>query len=127
LISDAPDVDTYLSELSEERREALSVLRDLIHRVAPDASESMKYGLPHYDLQGPYFALASQKHYMSLYISETDLIAASQAELSHLNTGKSCIRFRKLDQLPMDVVEEILRAAAERRRPEQGDPSQVET
>lgn len=45
------------------------------------------------------------------YIAELD---PQRAELEHLNLGKSCIRFRKLDDLPLDVIQTILQLTAER-------------
>ena len=53
-------------------------------------------------------AFASQKQYMSLYM-DVDLVKEHADELSHLNVGKSCIRFTKIDNLPLDTVEQILK------------------
>ena len=62
-----------------------------------------------------YIALASQKHYMSLYLTT---VSADQslsdwfkqrylATGKKLNMGKSCVRFRKLEDLPLDLVAEV--------------------
>lgn len=114
--SEATTVEEYLSELPEERREALEVLRGLVREVVPEAREEMKYGMAHYDLDGHLAALASQKQYMALYFCYTDLVEAARPRLGELDIGKSCIRFRHLDQLPLDVVRELLEQAATRRR-----------
>ena len=47
--------------------------------------------------------MSSQKHYMSLYM-DTELVEKHRQALAHLNLGKSCIRFKKLEDLLMDVV-----------------------
>jgi uncharacterized protein YdhG (YjbR/CyaY superfamily) len=52
-------------------------------------------------------ALASQKHYMSLYM-DAQLVEQHRAELAGLSVGKSCIRFKKLEDLPLHVIEAIL-------------------
>lgn len=117
--SDAATVDDYLAEVPEDRRQALATLRDLINQVAPDAHEQMKYGHPHWDLEGPLFSLASQKRHMSLYVDDDPLMATEGEALGTLagvDVGKCCIRFRSLDRLPLDRVEALLAAAAAARR-----------
>jgi len=101
-------VDQYLAKLNPERREALSLLRSLILHTAPDAVESMKYKMPTY-LYGEAVlcAFASQKHYMSLYV-EPRTLDSRREELRHLNLGKSCVRFKHIDQLPLEIVRTIL-------------------
>jgi uncharacterized protein YdhG (YjbR/CyaY superfamily) len=43
-------LEDYLDELPEDRRKALSKLRTLIRKTAPDAAESIQYGMPSYTL-----------------------------------------------------------------------------
>jgi uncharacterized protein YdhG (YjbR/CyaY superfamily) len=110
---DKPEtVDAYLEALSPERRDALLALRDLVRRTIPKAEESMRQGMPTY-VRGekPVVSMASQKHYMALYVCEADALLGHQDELLHLNVGKSCIRFRRLQQLPLPVIEKIVREA----------------
>jgi len=73
----------------------------------------------------PFAALASQKNYMSLYlmglycgcvdgVSDTALVrwfrdAWAKAGKKKLDMGKSCIRFKKLDDIPLDVIGEAIR------------------
>ena len=102
-------VDVYLEGLTPKRKEALEQVRSLILNTVPDAEESMKYNMPTYDYAGEGLcAFASQKQYMSLYM-DVDLVEEHTDELSHLNVGKSCIRFSKLENLPLETVEEILK------------------
>lgn len=102
-------VDAYLAGLTWERKEALIWLRALIFKTVPDAEESMKYNMPTYDYAGEGLcAFASQKQYLSLYM-DVDLVEEHADELSHLNVGKSCIRFTKLEKLPLETVEQILK------------------
>ncbi len=80
----------------------------------PEAEESMDYGMATY-IRGKHTlaALASQKNYMSLYV-DVDVLAEHRSELGKLNCGKSCIRFRKLDDLPMNMVRTILQETYEK-------------
>ena len=112
--SDATNFEAYLAALPEKRRQPIDTVRTLILETVPGAEESMRYGMPTYDVNGsPLAALASQKQYMSLYV-DVDELAAHKAAFSHLNCGKSCIRFRKLDDLPLAEVQDILINSAQK-------------
>jgi uncharacterized protein YdhG (YjbR/CyaY superfamily) len=101
-------VDAYLEVLAPERRAALATLRSLLHEVVPEAKETMRYGMPTYERDGEVLcSFASQKHYMSLYM-DVELVEQHADELAQLDVGKSCIRFKKLEQLPLDTVRAIL-------------------
>jgi uncharacterized protein YdhG (YjbR/CyaY superfamily) len=106
MTSKATTIGDYLAELPRDRREALSALRALIHRVAPKTVEAMQYGLPAF---GDLCALASQKNYMALYVCESDVVKAHLAGLGKVSCGKGCIRFKRLTDLNLDVLERILR------------------
>ena len=102
------EVDAYLEGLEPDRRAALTKVRSAIFEIVPDAVETMKYRMPTYEREsGPLCAFASQKHYMSLYM-DVGLVEKHRAELSGLDVGKSCIRFRRLEQLPLETVRTIL-------------------
>ena len=126
--SDAKTPEEYLSELEPARREAISAVRTVILDNLPDGYEEvMQYGMISYIVplsvipdtyNGQplmYIALASQKQYMSLYLTT---VYADQslsdwfkqrylATGKKLNMGKSCVRFRKLENLPLDLVAEV--------------------
>lgn len=103
-----PQVDAYLGGLVPERQMALAELRSLVFEVAPDAVETMRYRMPTYEHEGGVVcAFASQKHYMSLYLAP-ELVERHKQELAGLDIGKSCVRFRKLEKLPLDTVRAIL-------------------
>jgi uncharacterized protein YdhG (YjbR/CyaY superfamily) len=103
------EVDAYLAGLAPDRREALNEVRTVILDAAPDAVETMKYRMPTYEHEdGVLCAFASQKHYMSLYL-DTDLVEKRREEFAGLSVGKSCVRFRRLEDLPLGTVRAILR------------------
>ena len=109
-------VDEYLQNLAPERQAALAKLRSLVFEVAPDAVETMKYKMPTYEYgNGVLCAFASQKHYMSLYM-DTGVVEKYREELTSFSIGKSCIRFRKLDQLPLDTIKRMLEETVQIRR-----------
>lgn len=123
--SSATTVDEYLAELPDDRRAAVSAVRDVVVANLPaGVVETMNWGMITYEIplsrypdtyNGQplgYVALASQKNYLSLYLSaiygdpdsRERFEAAYRATGKRMDIGKSCVRFRTLDDLPLDVV-----------------------
>ena len=103
------EVEEYLAGLDPDRRDALSALRTIVLDESPGAVETMRYRMPTYEYQGGVLcAFASQKQYMSLYM-EPDLVEQHRGDLDGLSVGKSCIRFRRLDKLPIETIRTMLR------------------
>jgi uncharacterized protein YdhG (YjbR/CyaY superfamily) len=110
--SQATTVADYFDGLPEDRRVALTKLRTLIRKAAPAAVESMQYGMAAFTTDEIVFGLASQKAHMALYVCDaTDVVDAHRQQLGKLNCGKGCIRFRKLEDLPMPPGEGLRRSA----------------
>jgi len=127
--SEATTVDQYLEELPEERRGAIAAVRDLIVANLPDGYEEvMNWGMITYQVpldtypdtyNGKplmYAALASQKRHMAVYLtgiymseeSRQEFEAAYRATGKRFDVGKSCVRFRRLDDLPLDLIGESI-------------------
>ena len=123
--SDAKTVDEYLESLPEERREALEKVRATILENLPDGyEEAINFGMVTYQVplevypdtynKKPlmYAAMASQKNHMAVYLSNiyADEMKREAFEEEYRATGKrydvgkSCVRFRKLDDLPLKVI-----------------------
>jgi uncharacterized protein YdhG (YjbR/CyaY superfamily) len=113
--SKARTVDLYIAELPEERRGVVKRLRSLVQKSAPRATESMRYGMPTYELGELLCAFAAQKGHYSLYVMDTKLVDAFRPQLGKLSVGKGCIRFKKVEEVPLDVVGALLGKAAARR------------
>ncbi len=129
--SKATTVAAYLKSLPPDRRKALSAVRKAMRARMPKGyAEVMQYGMmgwvvplklypPGYHVGGvplPYAGLASQKRHMSLYLMGCYMEPKDAAWLKRefktrglkLDMGKSCIRFKKLDDLPLDVIGEAI-------------------
>lgn len=104
-------VDKYLQTIPEKRRDSLSTLRRWMDEALPDAREVIEYNMPGIAQDELICSFKSQKNYMSLYM-DTDIVAAHKEELAHLNCGKSCIRFRSIDQLPEATIKQMLQETA---------------
>jgi uncharacterized protein YdhG (YjbR/CyaY superfamily) len=99
------------------RREAVVRLRELCLEHLPGFTEGMKYGMPGY-WRGPVaegegeIGFAAQRQYLSFYVVRTDVMAAHRERLTGLSVGKGCIRYRRSEQMDLDVVRSILELTA---------------
>jgi hypothetical protein len=127
----ATTAEEYLAALPEARREAISRVRAVVKKHLPKGyAEFVSWGMLNYGIplsrfpntyNGQplcYAALAAQKNYCSLYLmsvygdrkGEAKLRAGFEAAGKKLDMGKSCVRFRSPDDLPLDVVGEVIGA-----------------
>jgi len=127
--SQAKTVEKYLDSLEPERREAIQKVRELISEsLPPGYKEAMAWGMityqvplevyPDTDNKQPLMvaALASQKNHMAVYLMSIYADEARRAKFEadyratgkRYDVGKSCVRFRKLDDLPLDVIREAV-------------------
>lgn len=127
--SKAQTVEEYLNELPEERREIISTVRDVVLKNLPDGyRETMNWGMISYELpledypntyNGQplnYMAIAAQKNHNALYLmcvyqnsqKRKQLMDAYKEKGIKPNMGKSCLRFKALDKLPLDVIGELV-------------------
>ena len=114
------EIDSYLNTLPDGRREALTELRTWIHEALPDAQDVIEYGMPGVYQDALICSYKSQKNYMSLFM-DVEIVENHKPELDEagLNCGKSCIRFRRIEQLPEETIKTMLRQTAEKQALEQ--------
>lgn len=109
----AKDVDAYLAEVPEERKDVLVRLRQLCRAELKGFDEVMAYGMPAYERNGiAEIAFASQKQYISFYLMRGDVRDAFEERLAGQDMGKGCLRFRKPGRVDFDLVRDLLRATA---------------
>ena len=129
---EANNPDEYISKLPEERQVAVSKLRKLINKSLPEGyEETMSYGMlgwvvPHSkypegyhcdpQLPLPFLSMASQKNFIALYhmgiYAEPKLLEWFVEQYPNhckrkLDMGKSCIRFKKMDDIPFKLLGEL--------------------
>ena len=123
--SDATTVRAYLDSLPDDRRAALTKVRTVIRKNLPAGIvEAMNWGMITYEVplrtypdtyNGQplaYAALASQKNHMAVYLMgiygddalRQEFEDAYRASGKRMDIGKSCVRFKRLDDLPLDVI-----------------------
>ncbi|HEX8400562.1 MAG TPA: DUF1801 domain-containing protein [Allosphingosinicella sp.] len=129
--SKAATPDDYLAELPPERRALVSRLRDLVNANLPGGYvERMSWGMIGWEVpldrypdtyNGQplvYAALAAQKNHTALYLNciyasaeRTDRMKQAWAAAGKkLDMGKSCLRFKREDQIAEDVLAEAIRS-----------------
>jgi len=127
--SAAKTVDAYLAELPPERSAVIAAMRDRVNaHLPPGYEETMNWGMITWQIplarypitynKQPlaYVALAAQKNNYALYLTGVDAageqartLRASAAALGKkLDMGKSCVRFRNIEDLPLDAIGELI-------------------
>lgn len=127
--SNATTVEQYLAELPDDRRDAIAEVRQAVLDNLPEGFvETMNWGMISYEVPLETFpntynkqplqlaALASQKNYMAVYLTtvygDPEIAewfrASYRATGKKLDMGKSCIRFKTIDQLPVDLIGQVI-------------------
>lgn len=129
--SQAKSVQEYLEELPAEKRAVMEIVRAVVLRNLPSGYvETMNWGMISYEIPLEVFpdtyngqplsyaGLAAQKNYYALYLMNVYAEPRVEAQLREgftlagkkLDMGKSCVRFRKLEDLPLGVIAEVIAA-----------------
>ena len=127
--SEAATVEGYLAALPADRREAIEAVRTVILENLPSGyAEVMNWGMITYEVPLEIYpdtynrqplmfaALASQKNYMAVYLTGIYISDAARDEFEkayratgkRFDVGKSCVRFRKLEDLPLELIGETI-------------------
>ena len=126
----ATTVEEYLGELPDERRAVVAAVRDVVRRHLPEGyHETMNWGMISYEIplarypvtynKQPlsYAALAAQKNHYAVYLMPAGdpgqaarLRDAFAKAGKKLDVGKACIRFKSLDDIPLDAIGDVVAA-----------------
>ena len=102
---DARSPQAYRNDVTGEQSEMLETIRNAILSVAPDTDEIIEHGMLGY----PGLAnLAAQKHYVALYVKPA-VLAEHRDHFPGADCGKSCMRFRRPDQIDSKRLRDLLR------------------
>ena len=126
------ELENYIEALDLDRKQAINKLRNVINKNLSDGIEEgffynmITYYIPHSKYPAgyhcnpkqplPFISIASQKNFISLYhmgmYADTKLLTWFQKEFEKkakgkLDMGKSCIRFKKVDEIPFELLGEL--------------------
>jgi len=132
MTSTAVTPDEYINSLPEDRKQAINELQKVIKKNLPKGfEETMQYGMltyvvPHklypagYHCKPtdalPFLSIASQKNFIAVYhmgiyadkkLHDWFVAEFAKRSTTKLDMGKSCIRFKKPDQIPFDLIGEL--------------------
>jgi uncharacterized protein YdhG (YjbR/CyaY superfamily) len=101
-------VDQYILKFPQETQEILQQVRQLIKATAPEAVESIAYGMPAYKTNGkPLVYFAGYKHHLGFYATPTGHEAFTE-ELSIYKQGKGSVQFPLDQDIPYDLIKRIV-------------------
>lgn len=134
MTSDATTVEQYVNEIPNDRRDAFHQLRNSIaENASPELHECISYGMigyviPHSvypdgyhcnpKLPLPFISLASQKNFIAFYhmglyadpsLMEWFLGEYPKHTKAKLDMGKSCVRFKKMDDIPFELIGKLVK------------------
>ncbi len=136
MVSDAKTVKEYLASLDNIRQPVITKLDNIVtENLSGKYSRNMQYGIisytiPHYVYPGgyhckptdevPYMSIASQKNHVALYHMgiyfdnklEKWLRDTFKKNDLKIDLGKSCLRFKKPDQIPYDIITELVKKSS---------------
>jgi len=104
----AKNIDDYIDRFPEEARERLQKMRLTIKKAAPQAKETISYGIPAFTLNGMLVWFAAFKNHIGFY-PRTSAITAFKKQLSAYKGAKGSVQFPFDKPLPLALVSRIVR------------------
>ena len=101
-------VSSYFAKFPEASQKRMQQIRALILEKAPEAQESISYGMPAYKTNGkPLIYFAAFKNHIGLYATPSGHTHFADA-LSQYKQGKGSVQFPNEQPLPLDLIAEII-------------------
>lgn len=126
--TNAKTPEEYINMIDEPRRSEVQMLHEFIQKTVPDLAPRIVYGMIGYgsfhykyasgrESDWSVVCLASQKNYISVYVSATDekgyLAEQNKDRLGKVSVGKSCIRFKKIADVKLDELARVIKEGDE--------------
>lgn len=101
-------IDEYISTFPPDVQQILEKLRKVIQDSAPNAHETISYGIPAFELNGDLVYFAAFKKHIGFYPRGPSAIEAFKEELSGYDLSKGTIRFPLDQPIPINLVKRIV-------------------
>lgn len=106
--STATSIDEYIAEFPAETQRVLNEMRTLIRICAPDASETISYAIPTFDLNGRHLVhFAGYAHHIGFYPTSSG-IEAFKSELAPYRSARGSVQFPLGEPLPTDLIRRMV-------------------
>jgi uncharacterized protein YdhG (YjbR/CyaY superfamily) len=102
---DSSSPQAYRADVKGAQRQLLDAIRDVVLEVAPEATEGIGHGMLDYT---GLANLAAQKGYVALYVAPA-VLARHKDDFPGVSAGKSCLRFRRIEQVDREALARLLR------------------
>lgn len=101
-------VDKYIDTYPKEVRKILQQVRETIRKAAPDAEETISYGIPTFKLKGNLVHFAAAKNHIGFYPAPSG-INAFKKELAGYKGAKGSVQFPLDEPLPLALITKIVK------------------
>ncbi len=119
-------MDEYIAAFPKEVQDILERLRQAIREAAPEAEETISYGMPAFKLNGPLVYFAAFKNHIGFYPTSSG-ITVFHKEISSYKQGRGSVQFPINEPVPFDLVKKIVKFRAkenidraQKKKPESG-------
>lgn len=102
------DIDKYISGFTKEKQKLLKQLRDIIKKAAPQAQETISYGMPAFKKNGMIVYFAAWKNHIGFYPTSS-AIKMFRKDLSVFNISKGTVQFPLDKPIPKGLVTRIVK------------------
>lgn len=107
------DIDTYISDFPEHRQKILNKIRETIKKAAPEALESISYGMPTFKLKGKNLVhFAAFKNHYSLFPTPSP-ITKFDKDLKNYRSSKGTVQFQNDQNIPYELISKITKFRVE--------------
>ena len=104
-------VEAFLARLPKDQRDALARLRKVIRAAAPEATETISYGIPMWRLNGRgLVSMTAGKKHCSFFVQSYAVLERYASEIDTYRVGKATMAFTPERPLPVALVRRILKA-----------------
>ncbi|MHC1757698.1 MAG: iron chaperone [Methanosarcina sp.] len=101
------NIDEYIAIFPKNVRDILEELRKVIRESAPEAEETISYGMPTFKLNGNLVHFAAHKNHIGFYPTPSAIVAFKK-ELSSYKQAKGSVQFPINEPIPFDIVKKIV-------------------
>jgi uncharacterized protein YdhG (YjbR/CyaY superfamily) len=108
--TDYKTIDDYQSAFEPAIRQRMQAIRDVVHKIVPTVEETISYQIPCFKYKGYLIYYSAYAKHISLsHPFSEELLQKFEKELSKLKVSKSAIQFPNNEELPLDLIERIIK------------------
>ncbi len=100
-------IEEYIKEFPEDIQDILEKIRKIIQKAAPEAEETISYGMPTFKLNGNLVHFAAYKNHLGFYPTPSG-IERFKEDISEYKNSKGAVQFPLDKPIPYDLVEKIV-------------------